>query len=109
MDNIITKDFRISNADERWNTLSVGIYYSLGGMNYFTYKNEPRGYYFSITPEVVSGCMRSYTAFTGFKTCFKEVKRKTKKQNKFAERQFEELCKKYVPMFCERYGIELDE
>jgi hypothetical protein len=49
---------------------------------------NPRGYYFSITPEVVSGCMRSYTAFTGFKTCFKEVKRKTKKQNKFAERQF---------------------
>jgi hypothetical protein len=41
MDNIIAKDFRISNADERWNTLSVGIYYSLGGMNYFTYKNEP--------------------------------------------------------------------
>ena len=30
------------------NTAEVSIYYSKGGMNYWTYRNEPRGYYFQI-------------------------------------------------------------
>lgn len=30
------------------NRLDASITYALGGVNYFTYKNEPRGYYFSL-------------------------------------------------------------
>jgi hypothetical protein len=39
------------------NTIEVSVIYSTGGMNYFTYKNEPRGYALMLSPIRVSdGC-----------------------------------------------------
>lgn len=32
------------------NCLKIEVYYHLGGINYFTYKDEQRGYYLSISP-----------------------------------------------------------
>ena len=39
---------------ETYNTLEMRVYYKKGGMNYFTYKTEPRGIYFSLSPVTVS-------------------------------------------------------
>ena len=30
--------------------IKAEVYYSIGGLNYFTYKQEQRGYYISISP-----------------------------------------------------------
>ena len=32
------------------NQIEVELYYSAGGMNYFNYKHEERGYYLSVSP-----------------------------------------------------------
>lgn len=75
----------IENSDQQ---LMVDIYYSLGGMNYFNYKNEPRGYYASITPVKVKQyegySTTEFGAFSGIKTFLLECKRKSTKAEKEA-------------------------
>lgn len=65
------------------NFLKCELYYDLGGMNYFTYKNEPRGYYVSVTPvERKAGdgyVSESTVAFSGIKYNVLQVNRKSKK------------------------------
>lgn len=95
--------------DSRWNQVTVEITYSLGGMNYFTGKNEKRGYYFSITPEKVERGFRSYTSFTGTKTCLVEVKRKSKKAEAEADSMFDEAFNRYVNLWCDKYNVTLGE
>lgn len=70
--------------------LKVEIYYSLGGINYFTYKNERRGYYISVSPverrEYAPGLMmEGTTCFSGYKALLKEVTRKSAKAEREAE------------------------
>ena len=63
------------------NFLKVEVYYSLGGLNYFTSKSDPRGYYLSITPvkrEDHNGYVsESVVLGSGVKTLIKETKRKS--------------------------------
>lgn len=56
--------------------LKVELYYSLGGLNVFTYKDEPRGYYLSVSPVARKGNWETFVAFTGLKQCILPVKRK---------------------------------
>jgi len=78
-------------------SLKIQVYYNLGGINYFTYKNEARGYYLSVSPVEVSqsnGCtIESYTAFSGTKILLLETKRKSDK----AYAQAVELSKNELP------------
>ena len=60
------------------NALRCELYYSLGGFNYFTYKNEARGYYLSVSPVEKSEHMESYVGFSGVKKCLLEVTRHPK-------------------------------
>lgn len=91
------------------NNLRCELYYSLGGFNYFTYKEEPRGYYISVSPVMRDGRMEQYVGFSGLKKCILEVKRQSKK----AEAEAEELAKvnliSLINAVCEKNGIELEE
>ena len=55
--------------------LEIEISYSLGGMNYFSYKNEGRGFYLSVKPLKRGNGFVSFTAFSGIKSLVKEVAR----------------------------------
>lgn len=64
--------------------IKIEVRYEKGGLNYFTYKEEPRGVYVSISPVTLEDRpggyqMESYTAFSGTKFCVKELKRKSDK------------------------------
>ena len=78
----------------------VKCYYSTGGMNYATYKNEPRGYYFSITPLEYKDGFIITTAFSGIKAFIQEAKRfseKTLKESAIAVEshpQYQEILEK---------------
>lgn len=39
-----------SISNDRINAIKARVYYSKGGVNYFTYDREPAGYYFGLTP-----------------------------------------------------------
>lgn len=67
------------NTNKEKTFLKCELYYSLGGMNYFTGKTEARGYYVSVSPVERSNGWESYTAFSGWKKCVVECARKGKK------------------------------
>ena len=59
------------------NHLKLTVFYTKGGLNYFNYKNEPGGYYFSARPVEVdtSGPFKTekYTMIVSNKTAFKTL------------------------------------
>ena len=104
----ISSDLENSKA----NILELSVYYSLGGLNYFTYKNEPRGYYLSITPiersEHGMFISSGYLFGTGIKTFLLEVSRQSEKQMAIACAIAEQEAERMVKWCCEQYGLEVD-
>lgn len=88
--------------------LRVEMYYNIGGMNYFTGRQERRGYYLSISPVTRNGIMESFTAYSGVKFLLKEVSRKSAKAEKQAEDLATELAPDYIDIVCRRNGVELE-
>ena len=91
--------------------VKVETYYNLGGMNYFTYKVELRGYYLSVTPvERInrgSYITESCTAFSGYKMLLKEVKRKSKKAEMEAEQIAADEMQRIIDQVLSEQGLEL--
>lgn len=80
----IIKELPILNPIKA-NVLKIKLYYSKGGMNYFTGTNEKRGLYLSVTPVEKKTCeggfrSESIVGFSGIKKCVKEMARFNQKQ-----------------------------
>lgn len=92
--------------------LKIELYYSLGGMNYFTSRVEPRGYYISAEPiertELEGGCtMESYTAFSGLKKCILECKRQSNAREAQALELMEEFIDDLIEAVLQKNGLKL--
>ena len=95
-------------SNDRNNKITTEIYYSKGGMNYFTSNNEKRGYYFSIIPEKhLENGLKTYTGFSGVKTCILEVTRKSKSAYEKAKAMFDKCENEYLQNFCNQKGYTL--
>lgn len=107
------KYIKLKENGKRVNNLRVELYYSLGGYNYFTYREEPRGYYLSVSPVDYSNkngiITEMYGAFSGIKECIKTVTRKSKK----AEAEAETIAKvketELINYVLAQNGLELEE
>lgn len=75
--------------EEKITDIKVELYYCLGGLNVFTYKDEKRGYYISCCPVERKRGFESFTAFSGWKQCLVECARKSKAKQSEAEKEFE--------------------
>lgn len=89
--------------------LRVEVKYNIGGMNYFTYKDEPRGYYLSVSPVERDGHFESYQAFSGIKQCILEVKRQSKKQAEKAEQLAETYKENLINYVLNKNGLSLEK
>ena len=89
--------------------LKIETYYSLGGMNYFTYKNEQRGYYLSVVPVERGNGMEGFIAFSGTKMLMLPVKRQSKKAEEEAEKLYETYLESLVNHVLEENNLELEE
>ena len=93
------------------NNLCVELYYSLGGMNYWTYKQEGRGYYLSVKP--VERVRRdgytteSYTMGSGIKMLIKEVSRRSAKAAAEAEVLAQLHIQELIDYICHKDGVEV--
>ena len=91
--------------------LLIELRYNLGGFNYFTYKEEPRGYYLSVSPVALEQregyTLESFTAFTGTKYLVKEVARKSAKAEKEAEQRAQELEKALINYVCNQNNLAI--
>lgn len=107
------KYLKVQENSAKVTHLKIELYYSLGGMNYFTARAESRGYYLSVTP--VERCVsrgytsERYTAFSGIKQLVKVVKRKSQKAEREAENLAENLVNELIDYVCSQNGLELLE
>lgn len=102
---IITREYEIPGREDV-NTLTVELYYDLGGYNFMTYKPKPRGFYLSITPEMVTKHCREYVAFSGVAGCIYECSRYSKKAQTEAMKLFYGKETEYVERFCKENGYK---
>lgn len=94
-------------STDRNNKITTEIYYSKGGMNYFTSNNEKRGYYFGIMPEEYKDGWKTCTAFSGIKICILEVTRKSKSAYEKAKAMFDKCENEYLQNFCNQKSYKL--
>jgi hypothetical protein len=82
MNKRIIKDLSVTSGDA--NVVRVQLTYNKGGFNLWTYKEEERGLYLSVSPlriEHGDGYITtSYTGFSGIKQLVKPLKRFSQKQ-----------------------------
>lgn len=91
------------------NYLECEVFYSLGGMNYFTYETEKRGYYLRVLPVEKSDRMIGFMAFSGIKKLLVEVARKNKKAEEQAEALVKENLENLVNYVCAKNNLILEE
>lgn len=87
--------------------IKLEVFYSLGGMNVFTYRNEERGYYISATPVTMTDIYEMTTAFSGLKKCIIPCSRKSAKREAEAEKTAD--FKDILMSVLNRNNIELAE
>ena len=85
---IRTYEIKEKPSGDKNTHLKCEVYYKLGGMNYFSYENEPRGYYMSVTPCEIRDGLISFRAFSGYKKVIKTVNRQSKKGFEEAKEKF---------------------
>ena len=107
------KEIAVKQNNKGTTHIEVKTYYSLGGMNYATYKTDPRGYWLSVKPIERrplegGGFMIGFTCFSGYRQLLKEVSRKSKK----AEAEADKIAVDYENAMIERVllenGLELE-
>ena len=103
----------VNNEDV--NNIKVRVFYSLGGINYFTCGYDARGYYLSVTP-VKREARGSYTSesavlWSGYKKLLKEVKRKSAKAEEEAINMAKtgSITKLIIDKLVAELGLELVE
>ena len=95
-------------VEEDVNRIRLSVVYNLGGVNCFTYKNEPRGYYLHATPECANGYMMKCMIGTGVKHFLLEVPRQSKKRAMEACAKAEQLAPQLVEWCCNEYGLTVE-
>ena len=109
MINKIERTYKASHETKNANVIIASIYYNKGGANFYSYKNEERGYYFSIIPEEQRGCMHIYEGFSGVKTCILPVNRQSKKSFEVAKSMLEKYIDLYLDDYCNDNGFTIDK
>ena len=87
------------------NFIECSLHYDLGGINYFTYEQEKRGYYVSVSPIMVKDRMISYVAFSGVKYCAVPCNRKCKSKEQTAREMFMETAKVLLDKVIVKTGV----
>lgn len=105
---------KIEGTDNKF--LKSEVYYNKGGINYFTYKTDPRGYWVSVTiveREVRENgvSIESFSLFgSGYREFLFEVKKQSKKAYDTAVSMSPEVIKKIEDrLLAEKFGYKEEE
>lgn len=89
--------------------LKIKLYYDLGGQNAWTYQQDARGYYLSVTPVKIERrngvTLESFVAFTGAKKCVKTVSRKSEKAAAQAAENAQNYIHDLALYVCNKNGL----
>ncbi|MDN3661128.1 hypothetical protein [Vibrio agarivorans] len=109
---VVSESIDQEKGVKKQNVIEIEIHYNLGGYNNWNGNDEARGFYLSVKPEMIETRegspyqSRSYTGFSGIKTCIKELKRFSTKQleNITIER---ETLSRLLEHVCNRNGLDV--
>lgn len=107
--NIATRFIPLKENGKKVTHLKVEVYYKLGGVNYFTYQNEERGYYIGVTPVQRGDGFELFGAFTGIKECFIPCNRQSKKKADEAANIPVEKYQHLIDYVLKKNGLEVAE
>ena len=95
------------------NKVDVEIRYELGGMNWWTGRPSPRGYYFSYQPYELGEHFRTYTVgrngHNGVKMCVLPCERQSKKRFEKAAAMMQQLVDEYLPGWLAEDGVTIGD
>lgn len=99
---------------ENSNAIQVKLEYELGGYQYSTCKNKPRGYYISVQPMFITDrgngvISYSYTGWTGYYQLLAECKRRSKSAEDKAKTLYEDAKNDMIKRVCEEQNLILEE
>jgi hypothetical protein len=96
------------NKHDKSNYIKISFGYELGGMNYFTGRVKPRGYYLTVYPVERGGNLEGFTAFSGVSECLHECTRKSAKAEKIASEKIPAYEKMMLDYIVNKYGYILE-
>ena len=103
-----TKKYLALEANDKATHWKIEVYYSKGGMNYFSSTNESRGIWVSVSPVTRKENSESFTAFSGIKQHILDMARFS--QKKFDSVVIEpELEQKLIDVVCQKNNIKVLE
>lgn len=113
MNSTTIESIPVKANDKNIDALEVCAYYSLGGANMATYRNEPRGYYISVTPVKYitrgNGKITESHPLDGIKKCFIECNRQGAKKEQAAINAKREDYQDLIDYVLNRTRVELAE
>lgn len=89
------------------NEIKVSVGYELGGRSYLSGENSSRGYYAYVHPVERNEHSESMILFEGFKVMLKEVNRKHKKSEAYANEKAKTMLKDLAEKMATQKGWEL--
>ncbi len=105
MDNEIKKTYLLTKTPGK--ELQINVYYDKGGINMFSGKNEPRGYWLSVRPVERDEKSVSFSITEGLRVFLLEVKKRGEKNDQQALKLSEEKQGEVVGAVAAKYGLEL--
>ena len=110
MSDLIKKSKKYLEVEQAPNAthIKVEVYYSKGGMNYFSATNEKRGIWVSVSPVTRKENSESYMGFSGSKKHLLDM-------NRFSQKTLDNftvdnlLEKQIIDYVCEKNGLKLKE
>lgn len=113
MKNTIIESIPVKANSSGIDALEVSAYYSLGGANMCSYRNERRGYYISVTPVkyIPRGDCRVIESHPtdGIKMCFIECARQSAKKEQAAMQAKRQDYQELIDYVLNRTHVELAE
>lgn len=108
---MFTKYFNVKGSETK--KVKVKTYYSLGGVNYFNYSQEARGYYVSVSlvDRVVKNgyATESFSMMDGYKLLLREVKRASKKAEQISDEIAMDCARPIIERVCQEHSIEIEK
>lgn len=102
-------DIKENLNNDEYKKVEISVFYSLGGVNYFTGKAECRGYYLSAQKVNISNGFKSFTIMggqdKGFKLLLKEVKRRLKSYENNID--IDKIIRAYKPLIEDTLKVKL--
>lgn len=91
--------------------IEVSVSYSKGGINYMTYKQEPRGYQLHVQPLKIEGNWVTIEGFTGVKQTVEEAKRFSRKKLEEVAARIDDSATYHelITYVCMKQGLQLAE